>query len=234
MLNEYNSKRINTTNYLINNNSRKNQVPQSSSYRRNLISTKSPNYIHRYRYEHEDQTPYMSQNQIHYKIRRPEIHFEDKSKNENTMKNLKIKPDLYFSGFNSEKEKREKEKDSFQKSNNTSSNQYQKKLNTNLELNNKTNLVKSQNENKKKIINIKDNKENNFRIIQGNNSPKDMSRINPLIKTTNFSTNLKIEKEENSSIPVAQKICNIIIKGDTKKAKKLKNDKKKTKTKFFK
>ena len=239
MFNEYNSKR--TNNYLINNNSKQIQAPQSNNYRRNLISYKSPNYIRRYRYEHEDQTPFMSQNQIHYKVRKPEIHFEERRKNDNTMKEIKIKPDYYFSGFNSGKENDEKEKDFVQKSINTFSNQHQNKLNTNISNYNSENninisLVTSQNENEKKIINLKDNKdnkENNFGIIQGNKSPKNLYKNNPLIKTTNYHTNLKIEKEEDSSIQVAQKICNIIIKVETKKAKKIKNDKKKQKKNFL-
>ena len=232
MFNEYNSKRKNTTNYLINNNSKQIQVSQPNNYRRNLISTKSPSYIRRYRYEHENQTPYMSQNQIHYKVKRPEIHLEERRNNDNTMKNLKIKPDYYFSGFPG-KENTEKQKDFVQKSVNTFTNQYQNKLDTNLEKNNKNNLVISQKENEVKIINFKDNKDNkdnNFRIIQGNKSPKNIYRNNPLIKTTKFHTNLKIEKEDNSSMPVAQKICNIIIKGGTKKAKK---DKKKQKKNYL-
>ena len=240
MFNEYNSKRTNTTNYLINNIAKQIQVPQSNNYRRNLISYKSPNYIRRYRYEHEDQTPFMSQNQIHYKVRKPENNFEERRKNDNTMKDIKIKPEYYFSGFNSGKENTEKEKDFVQKSINSFSNQHQNKVNTNInnyksENNIKINLVTSQNEKEKKIINIKDNKdnkENKFRIIQGNKSPKNLYKNNPLIKTTNYHTNLKIEKEEDSSIPVAQKICNIIIKGETKKAKKIKNDKKKQKKIF--
>ena len=239
MFNEYSSKRINTSNYRINNNSKQIQVTQSNSYRYNLISPK--NITNRYRYEQEDQTPYMSQNQIHYRLRRPEIHFEERRKNDNTMKNLKVKPEYNFSGFNSEKDNAEKEKDFVQKSISTFTSQYQNKLNTNsyiIEKNNKSNLVtSSQIENEKKIINLrenKENKENNFRLFQGNKSPKNAYKNKPLIKPTNFNADLKIEKkEENSSMPVAQKICNIIIKGEPKKAKKIKVDKKNKKKNFL-
>ena len=239
MYNEYSSKRINTSNYRINHNSKQIQITQSNSYRHNLISPK--NITNRYRYEQEDQTPYMSQNQIHYKFRRPEIHFEERRKNDNTMKNLKVKPEYNFSGFNSEKDNAEKEKDFVQKSISTFTSQYQNKLNTNsyiLEKNNKSNLVaSSQIENEKKIINLRDNKENkenNFKLFQGNKSPKNVFRNKPLIKPTNFNADLKIEKkEENSSMPVAQKICNIIIKGEPKKTKKIKVDKKNKKKNFL-
>ena len=238
MFNEYNSKRINTNKYKISNNSKQIQISQSNNYRRNLIS---PNNINHYRYEQEDQTPYMSQNQIHYKVRRPEIHFEERRKNDNTMKNLKLKPEYNFTGFNSEKENKEKEKDFVQKSISTFTSQYQNKLNTNsyiLEKNNKSNLVISQNENEKKIINLrenKENKENNFKLFQGNRIHKNLYKNNPIIKSNNYHADLKIEKKEEKPQPVAQKICNIIIKGEPKKAKKVKNNnsKKKTKKEFF-
>ena len=213
MFKEYNSKRINTSNYRINNTSKQIQVSQSNSYRRNLIS---PSNINRYRYEQEDQTPYMSQKEIHYKIRRPEIHFEERRKNDNTMKNLKLKSDYNFSGFNSEKDKAEKEKDFIQKSISTFSNKYQNKLNTNsyiLEKNNKSNIVISQKENETKIIlrDNKDNKENNFKLFQGNKSPKNLYRNNPLFKPNNLQVDLKNENKEEKTSIVAQKICNIII-----------------------
>ena len=239
MFNDYNSKRPNTSNYRINNNTKKFQYqppPQSINYRANLVGNKSPNYINHYRYEQEEQTPYM--NQINYRLRRPEIHYEEKRNNEKTMKNLKLKADYFFSGFNSEKDNVEKEKDLNQKSLNTFGNQNQNKLNnTNsyiLEKNNKSNLAASQNQIQNDKIVFKENKENNYKILKTDKIPQNFYRNNPLIKTTNYHTDLKIEKDENPNQPVAQKICNIVIKGESKKAKKLKNEKKKKKNNFLK
>ena len=63
MFNDYNSKRPNTSNYRINNNTKKFQYqppPQSINYRANLVGNKSPNYINHYRYEQEEQTQQWS------------------------------------------------------------------------------------------------------------------------------------------------------------------------------
>lgn len=227
MYNEYNSTRKN--NYLINKNLNQYQVVAPSKSYRTKIINKSPNYTNQYRYEQEDQAPYI--NQIQYKVKRPEIYYEERRNNEKTMKNRKIKPDYYFSGFNSEKDKIEKGKNYIQKSMNNFTNQNQITLNANndylLEKNSKKYLAISQNQ-KDKISYHLENTTNNYKISQAEKNNKNYYRNNPLIKTSNYHTELGIEKE-NPSLPVAQKICNITIKGEKKKTKKMKSDKKKKK-----
>ena len=225
MFSDY-SKRAKTTNVSSNNSSNQYQGPQQNTYR-NIYVNQSPAYTNKYQYEEQSQRPYIRH--IHYYHRqKPSNDFYDEDQNlEKTMKNKGSKGAYYFKEFKNMKDSVEKDKNFVQRSVNTLTNQNQSKLNDkyyNIE-NNKnknSNIIKSQNE-KHIINNYKKNFDNQG--YQGEEkekyAPKFYRNNNPLIK-------INIEKNENNITPVAQKICNIIIKGEAKN-KKLKSDKKKEK-----
>ena len=229
MLND-NQKRAKNTNFHINNTSKQYTAPQANNFR-DIYINQSPTYYNQIRYENENKSPYIPVQYIQRQA--PPGEFYQEGENfEKTMKNMKIKPDYFFNEFNSMKESVEGDKNFMQRSVNTFNNQIPNKLNQKyyiLKSNNKGNENKSQNE--RKIITYK---EYNHQSYQGDKYPNKFYKSLPLMKNYNYQNN--IERGENSLKPVAQKICNIIIKGEVnnERNKKMRSGKKRKNPNFIK
>ena len=239
MLSDY-SKRAKTTNVRPNEISNQNQGPQLNNYRK-IYKNKSPTYYNKYRYEEPNKAsknvPYMKHNHYYQKQNNTSDNYNDEKKLDKIVKNIGAKPAYYRSDFKNMKDSVEREQNFVKRPLNTVANQNQSKISEryyNLNIknnnnnnsnnnNNNNNLIKSQNE--RQFANYKRMLDNqNFERGEQKYPPKFYRNNNPLNKV-----NTEIRK--NTIVPVAQKICNIIIKGEANN-KKLKNLNKSGK-KFF-
>ena len=197
------------------------KTPQLNNFR-DIYINQSPTYFNQYRYEKENNSPYI--NHMHYiqKQNRPNEYYEEENL-EKTLKNLKFKPDFFINELNSMKESMEQDKKFMKRSINAFTNQSPDKLNEYIFQNINQGVDDPQNNRK----NLK-YKEYEHRSYKGERYPLKFFRSNPLIQTTNYNSNINLEDVENLSKSVAQKICNITIKGGIKlyKGKKLKSGKK--------
>ena len=221
MLNDY-SKRAKTGNVRINITTNQNQGPQINNYRK-IYKNKSPKY---YKHERSNNavnnnitnnapyTPYIKRIHYYQKQKNLDDYSNDKEKLEKNVKNSGSHDAYFHSGYKNMKESDEKGKNLIQRSVNTFSNNNQNKLpgryyNLGNKNNNNNNMVKPQNE--KQFINYKKINDNQrYEGGQQKYSPKFFRNNIPLI-------NSKIQRVENVIQPVAQKICNIIIKGEKNK-----------------
>ena len=230
MLSDY-SKRAKTSNVRPNEISNQNQGPQLNNYRK-IYKNKSPTYYNKYRYEEPNKAsknvPYMKHNHYYQKQNNTTDNYNDEKKLDKTMKNTVEKPAYYRNDFKNMKDSVEREQNFVQRPVNTVGNQNQSKINEryyNLNIknnnnnnsnnnNNNNNLIKSQNE--RQFVNYKRMFDNeNFERTEQKYPPKFYRNNNPLNK-------INTEIRKNTIVPVAQKICNIIIKGEANN-KKLKN-----------
>ena len=224
MLNENSENRAKTTKSHIKNNSKSYQIPQSNNFR-DIYINQSPTYYNQYRYEQENKNPYK--NQFHYLQRQkgPEDFYIEEDNLEKTMK-IKLKPDFFFNEFNSMKESMGKDNNYVERSVNTFTNKSPSKLGEKYYIINNKNKTESQND--RKILTYK---EYGHQSYKGERIPQKFYRNGPLFQTSNYDSNIKLDNAEESIKPVAQKICNITIKGGIKKerGKKLRSGKKKQK-----
>ena len=227
MLNENSENRAKTTKTHIKNNSKNYQIPPSNNFR-DIYINQSPTYYNQYRYEQENKNPYK--NQFHYlqKQKGPEDYYIEEDNLEKTMK-IKLKPDFFFNEFNSMKDSMEKDNNYVERSVNTFTNKSPSKLGEKYYIINNKNKNESQND--RQILTYK---EYGHQSYKGERIPQKFYRNGPLYQTSNYNSNIKIETE-NSGQPVAQKICNITIKGGIKKerGKKFKSGKKKHKRNYM-
>ena len=218
MQNDY-SKRAKTSNVQINLPNQY-QGPQRKNYRK-MYKNKSPTNIERYRYEDPNHVQYVQH--IHYfqKQRNTGDYYDEEINLEKTMKNLGVKGAYFHNEFKKMKDSVEREKNYIQRSvKNTFTNLNQNRVNErlyNIEKNNNNNnsLLKAQNE--KIFINYNNNiyeKQNYEGREQKKYPPKFYRNKNPSIKK---NVNVEKKEKENNMQPVAQKICNIFLKGEKNK-----------------
>ena len=228
MLNENSENRAKTTKTHIKNNSKNYQIPPSNNFR-DIYINQSPTYYNQYRYEQENKNPYK--NQFHYlqKQKGPEDYYIEEDNLEKTMK-IKLKPDFFFNEFNSMKDSMEKDNNYVERSVNTFTNKSPSKLGEKYYIINNKNKNESQND--RKILTYK---EYGHQSYKGERIPQKFYRNSPIFQTSNYNNNIKLENGEDSKKPVAQKICNITIKGGIKKegGKKLRSGKKRQKKNFM-
>ena len=231
MLNNYNEKRAKTSNYRLKNPTNQYKNSQTNNFR-DIYINQSPIYYNQYRYEQEEPHSYIEQ--VHY-IQNPKKQGDYFNKEQNfqkTMKNLNLKPEYFFNEFNSVKDSSDvdKEKTFIQKSVNTFANQKINKLNDKFFfIENNKNIDKQKNEKK-----IYKHKEYEHQSYKGPKKPHLKERNLPIIQKNNY-TEINLEENDNYLNTVAQKICNIIIKGEPKKDKnkKLKSGTKTKKNEKF-
>ena len=228
MLNENSENRAKTTNSHIRHNSKSYQVPQSNNFRDIYINHSPTYYNKQYRYEQEKKNPYQKQFQYLQRQKGPEDYYIEEDNLEKTMK-LKLKPDYFFNEFNSMNKSMEKANNYVERSVNTFTNKSPSKLGEKYYIINNKNKNESQND--RQILTYK---EYGHQSYKGERIPQKFYRNGPLYQTSNYNSNIKIETE-NSGQPVAQKICNITIKGGIKKerGKKFKSGKKKHKRNYM-
>ena len=209
------------TNFRINNTTNQYQGPQQNNFG-DIFINQSPTYFNQYRYEDQNQAPYIRQ--VHY-YQRQKLSADNNHDENNLPKNMKNvgqKDGYFFNDFKNMKESVEREKNLIQRSVNTFINKSPNILHENyynIENNKNNNILKSLNE--KQMMIFKRNYDH--QSYQGEKYSPNYYRNNPFI-------NINIEKGDNSPNPVAQKICNIIIKGETKNDnEKLRSEKKKRK-----
>lgn len=218
MFNDYNTKRAKTTNFRLANENNRYDVPQSNTFR-DIYINQFPTYYSQYGYENNSKNiP-----QPHYIQRRktPEEFFEREDHYEKTMKNLNLKPNYFY--------KNETRNNIVQRSVKTFVNQSPNRLNqTEYIYRNNYNNINNMGKSHEPFYNYNEN--SNHQYYEGKKIPKKFYKNRIIKKKYDYpnedSNNLE---NEDSLQPVAQKICNIIIKAEPKKdkTKQLKNDKKK-------
>ena len=208
MLNDY-SKRAKTAQNRINDIENHFQSHQRNIYKK-MYKNKSPAIFNHYRYEEPNYEQYIKH--MHYiKPPRNSADYHNEEYLERTMKNMGAKGSYFHNEFRNMNISVEGDRNLTQKANYTFTNQNQDKSNEryfNLEKKNinKNNILKSENENI--IINYK-------KIYEKQKYEGREKKYPP-----KFYRNKKNkENKENVIQPVAQKICNIIIKGETKSKK---------------
>jgi hypothetical protein len=207
MLNDY-SKRAKTAQIRINDIENHFQGHKRNICKK-MYKNKSPAIFNHYRQEEPNHEQYIKH--MHYiKPQRNTDNYHDEEKLERTMKNMGAKGSYFHNEFRNMNISVERDNNLTQKANYTFTNQNQDKLNEryiNLEKKNinKNNILS---ENEKIIINYKKIYEKQkYEGREGKYPPKF------------YKNKVKKEKRENVIEPVAQKICNIIIKGETKNKK---------------
>ena len=227
MFNNYNTKRAKTSNFKINNPNNQFHPSQSNTFR-DIYINQFPTYYNQYGYENTGHSKHLAQPHYIKRQKTPEEFFGKEEHFENTMKNLHLKPDYFI-------KKLEQKNEIGQRSVKTFINQSPNKLNHTAHYiyrNNNDNLNKIGKSHETKVINYNEYDQGLYKVKK---FPKKFYKNKPLKKKSeHHNEDNNLEKSEDSSQPVAQKICNIIIKGVPKKdkTKKLKSDKKK-KTKGF-
>ena len=228
MLND-NQKRAKTANFCIKNASNQYTAPQANNFR-DIYINQSPTYYNQIRYEDENKSAYIP---VHIIQRQgpPGEFYQEGDNFEKTMQNMKIKQGYFFNEFNTMKQNVEGNKNIIQRSVNTFNNQSPNKLNEKYYfLNNNNNKVEENNsKNERKYLRYK---EYGHQSYQGEKYPNKIFRSLPLVHNFNYQSNK--ERRNNSLKPVAQKICNIIIKGEIKKdrGKKMRSGKKRRNPNF--
>ena len=190
---------------------------QSNDYR-DIYINESPTYYNKYRYDADVRSQYMNQMSNNNRQRKPIEYIEPKEKYDNSQRNQKPKISYYFNSYNSVKNSDEGEKVlvkrtlnnlGSQSPNGISGKYYKIENNIKRSFGNSNDL--------KNMNNLKN--EYDHQSYQEEKYAPKFYRNNPLIRTASYQRKINIEKVQNSLKPVAQKICNIIIKGESKKNK---------------
>lgn len=190
---------------------------QSNDYR-DIYINESPTYYNKYRYDADVRSQYMNQMSNNNRQRKPIEYIEPKEKYDNSQRNQKPKISYYFNSYNSVKNSDEGEKVLVKRTlnnlgspspNGISGKYYKIENNIKRSFGNSNDL--------KNMNNLKN--EYDHQSYQEEKYAPKFYRNNPLIRTASYQRKINIEKVQNSLKPVAQKICNIIIKGESKKNK---------------
>ena len=195
MFNDNNQKRAKTSNFRLNNNSKPYQVSQTNNFR-DIYINQSPTYYNHYRYDQEAQPPSYI-NQIQYnKIQKKPLDFyrQEGQKFQKTMKNLSLKPEYFFSEFNSIKDNEELERTYIQKSVKNLINKNTSKSNEHYYFieNNRRNV---ENPNKERNnIKMKEYDEPKQEKVK---KQKRFYKNKPLIKKNNYIIDNKLERSES-------------------------------------
>ena len=231
MINEKCEKRPKATNFLIKN-KLKQYIPLQTKNSEDGYLNKSPTYFNRFNFLRGHQSPYLRQIQYMHRARSPNNCFKEGEDLGKTMKNLKVKPNYFLNEFNDVKNSIEQDKKFVKRAVNTFTNKNQKEVGDKyyiIDNNHKVNINKPLNKNDGKILSYK---QYNHQSYQGEKYSKKF--YNSFIQNNDYNYDMKLENNENQSKPVAQKICNIIIKGESReKTKKFKSSKKKHKIPNF-
>ena len=183
----------------------------------------------RYRPE-DEQEEYMHQIQ-YINNKKPAGYYNTGKDFQKTMKNLDIKPDYFFNEFNSmkdsvERDREDQERTFIKKAVKTYTNQSPNKIGEEYYI--IENVKKS--EDYKDAPKIRNYRDYDHQSYEGYNKLKKFQRNRPFPHKNNFNTEINVARSQSYLEPVAQKICNIIIKAEPKKEKdkekKLKSDKK--------
>ena len=203
MLKENKEKRAKNSNIHIKSSPNYYQAPQSNNFR-DIYINQSPTYYNQYRYIQENPNPYL--NRMHYLQcqRGPEDFYQEGDNLQKNMKNLKLKPEYYFNDFNTEK-------NVMQRSVNTYTNQSDKKFNEKYFIYENKSQKENNHQNDGKISNYR---EYGHQSYTSDRYQTPFYRNNPLRKTANYNNRINLKNSQNHIKPVAQKICNITIKGD--------------------
>ena len=192
-------------------------TPQSNDYHEIYIN-ESPTYYNKYRYDAEVRNQYINQMSNNNRQRKPIEYIEPKEKYDNSQRNPKPKISYYFSNYNSVKNSDEGEKVLVKRTVNNLKNPSPTRISGK--------YYKIENNNKRSVGNSDDIKNlNDLKKEYENQSYKEEKyapkfyRNNPLIRTASYQRKINLENVPNPLKPVAQKICNIIIKGEAKKNK---------------
>ena len=219
MYNEYDKgqNRITAPQFFVKKINKQYNTPLTTEYQ-DLYTNEFPPYFNRYKYQEEAQTPYMNQMSFFKRLRRPIDYIEVEDKFDNSQRVVKPKQYYYLNDYNTNRNTVAYEKVFVKRSvkslrNPTPTNINKK--NVMIENYNKRNAGFSNDRKAKNYF--KKNAEN--QSYQDEKNPIKFYRNNPLIKTVSYQRKKNFEKRENPLKPIAQKICNIIIKGEGKKEK---------------
>ena len=192
-------------------------TPLTTEYH-DLYTNEFPPYFNRYKYQEEEQTPYMNQMSFFKRPRRPIDYIEVENKFDNSQRVVKPKQYYYLNDYNTNRNTVAYEKVFVKRSVKSLRNP------TPISINKKHYMIENYNERNAGYSN--DRKAKNYfkkniehKSYQEEKNPIKFYRNNPLIKTVNYQRKKNFEKRENPLKPIAQKICNIIIKGEGKKEK---------------
>ena len=192
-------------------------TPLNTEYQ-DFYSNEFPPYFNRYKYQEEEQNPYMNQMSFYKRLRRPIDYIEVEDKFDNSQRVVKPKQYYYLNDYNTNRNTVAYEKVFVKRS--------VKSLRDPTPINlNKKNYM-SENYHKRNAGYSNDRKTKNYfkknvehQSYQEEKNPIKFYKNNPLIKTVSYQRKKNLEKRENPLKPIAQKICNIIIKGEGKKEK---------------
>ena len=218
-------KRSNTANYIkLNSN---NFIPQKPQGFRDIYINQSPTFFNQYRYDIEGNISNIPRVQYVYKQRRPFEYYSNDDRNENfnnSLSNPKPGNDYFINRYKYTKKDGDIQGRILQHSVNNMTSPNPRKTNEIYYLGSNRRVESSSQE---RSDNVKSKKlYQNYSFNE--NSPKNKLYIkNPVLKNDNYYTRkTRLEKQNNNDNAIAQKICNIIIQGETKKSKNKKNEKK--------
>ena len=191
--------------------------PHSNDFHEIYVKESPTNYS-KYRYGGGERNQYMNQNSYINRQRKQIEYIEPKEKFDNTQRNQKPKISYYFNSYNSVKNSDEGEKVFVKRSVKNMRNPSPTKLSGNYyKIENSIKRSVGHSNDLKNMNNLQ--KEYDHQSYQEENYPPKFYRNNPLIRTVSYQRKIDLEKAPNLLKPVAQKICNIIIKGEVKKNK---------------
>jgi len=192
-------------------------TPQSNDYHEIYIS-ESPTYYNKYRYDADVRSQYMNQMSNNNRQRKQIEYIEPKEKYDNSQRNPKPKISYYFNSYNSVKNSDEGEKVLVKRAANNLRNPSPKGISGKYyKIENNIKRSVGHSNDIKNMNNL--NKEYDHQSYQEEKYAPKFYRNNPLIRTASYQRKINLEKAQNPLKPVAQKICNIIIKGEAKKNK---------------
>ena len=222
-------KRSNTANYIkLNSN---NFIPQKPQGFRDIYINQSPTFFNQYRYDIEGNISNIPRVQYVYKQRRPFEYYSNDDRNENfnnSLSNPKPGNDYFINRYKYTKKDGDIQGRILQHSVNNMTSPNPRKTNEIYYIGSNRRVESSSQE---RSDNVKSKKlYQNYSFNE--NSPKNKLYIkNPVLKNDNYYTRkTRLEKQNNNDNAIAQKICNIIIQGETKKSKNKKNE---TKIKIY-
>ena len=196
---------------------KQNNTPQSNDFHEMYVN-ETPSYYNKYRYDAGVRNQYMNQMSNNNRQRKQIEYIEPKEKYDNSQRNSKPKISYYFNSYNSVKNSDEGEKVLVKRTLNNLGNPSSTRISGNY--NKIENNIKRSVGNSNDLKNINDlKKEYEHRNYKDENYAPKFYRNNPLIRTASYQRTIGLEKVQNPLKPVAQKICNIIIKGEAKRNK---------------
>ena len=219
MYNEYDKgqTRITAPQFFVKKINKKYHTPLTTEYP-DLYTNELPPYFNRYKYQEEEQTPYMNQMSFYKRLRRPIDYIEVEDKFDNSLRVAKPKQYYYLNDYNTNRNTVAYEKVFVKRSVKSLRNPTPKNIN------NKNVMIENYNKRNAGFSNDRKSKNYFKKNSESQSYQEEKKHIkvyknNPLVKTVSYQRKKNFEKRENPLKPIAQKICNIIIKGEGKKEK---------------